>query len=168
MKRQPSPLEVTALRAARRRSWIFTGIGVAAALVMLLLSSEFVALHCIVLAAVTLAASLSCAWAATQVAPATARRAGMLGGMTAAMAYVLPFMALFIFRLVTLDEATAARMAGELSVAQATNLGQQNIVPGVEYFRGQYVSYVAGYLLFGLTFGMLLGTLGGILARPKQ
>jgi hypothetical protein len=132
---------------------------------MLVLSGEFLALHCVVLAAITLAAGLSCGWAAADVLPAAARRAGMVGGGTAAMAYVLPFIALFAYRFATMDAATAARLAGEMSAAQATNLSQQNIVPGVDYFRAQYVSYVAGYLLFGLAFGMLLGALGGMLAR---
>src|SRR4029450_818119 len=104
-------------------------------------------------------------WAGAVVLRAAARGAGMVGGVTAAMAYVLPFIALFAYRFATMDAATAARLAGEMSAAQATNLSQQNIVPGVDYFRAQYVSYVAGYLLFGLAFGMLLGALGGMLAR---
>ena len=163
-KRERAPTEIAAMSAARRRSWVFAGIGPVTAVLMLLLSSEFVTLHCVVLAAITLAAGLSCAWAAATFLPAAGRRAGMLGGMTAALAYILPFIAVFVYRLITLDTATAARMAGELSAAQATTLMQQNIIPGLDYFRGQYISYVAGYLLFGLLFGMLLGALGGVLA----
>ncbi|MCL5997680.1 MAG: hypothetical protein M1546_16725 [Chloroflexi bacterium] len=158
-------MEIAAMSAARRRSWAFAGIGAVAAVLMLLLSGEFVTLHCVILAAITLAAGLSCAWAASTYLPAAGRRAGMLGGMTAALAYVLPFIVVFVHRLITIDAATASRMAGELSAAQATSLIQQSIVPGVDYFRGQYISYVAGYLLFGLLFGMLLGALGGLLAR---
>ena len=154
-----------ALAAARGRATLFIGIGVVLALVMLLLSSEFVTLHCVMLAALTLAAALSCAWAALPILPASARRAGLVGGTTSAIAYVLPFVALFLYRIFTLDTATASRMAGEMSAAQTTSLVQQGIMPGVEYFRGQFLSYAVGYLLFGLAFGAVFGFLGGVLAR---
>jgi hypothetical protein len=153
-----------AMAAARRRATLFIGIGAVLALVMLFLSSEFVTLHCILLAALTLSAALSCAWAAIPILPQSARRAGLVGGTTAAVAYVLPFVALFVYRIFTMDLTTASRMAGEMSAAQTTSLMQQGIMPGVEYFRGQFLSYAVGYLLFGLAFGALLGTLGGILA----
>jgi small-conductance mechanosensitive channel len=152
------------MAAARHRATLFVGIGVALALVMLVLSSEFVTLHCVVLAALVLAAALSCAWVAIPLAAQSARRAGMLGGTVAALAYVLPFVGVFVYRIFTIDAATASRMAGELSASQATSLVQQGILPGVEYFRGQFLSYAVGYLLFGLAFGTLLGALGGILA----
>ena len=144
---------------------MFVGAGIVAAIAMLLLSSEFVALHCVILAALTLAAALSCAWAAIAIQPESARQAGLFGGMATALAYVLPFVVLFLYRFATMDAATAAGLAGEMSAAQATNLAQQQIIPGVEYFRGQYISYVFGYLLFGLLFGALLGAIGGLLAR---
>jgi hypothetical protein len=167
MRTQPSSAAIMARAAARRRAYVFIAAGVIAAVAMLVLSGEFVALHCIVLAALTLAAALSCAWAAIPIQPEFARRAGIIGGLSAALAYVLPFIAVFLYRFATMDDATAARLAGEMSSAQATNLVQQNIVPGVEYFRGQYLSYVFGYLLFGLAFGALFGGLGGLLARRQ-
>jgi hypothetical protein len=85
--------------------------------------------------------------------------------MLTAMAYVWPFALVALYRFLTLDEVTAARLAGEMSAAQATSLVQQNITPGLEYFRGQYVSYIFGYVLFGLLFGWALGALGGVFAR---
>lgn len=168
MKSQRSPTVATTLAAARRRSLPFVGIAIALALVMLLLSSEFVALQCVVLAALSLAAGLSCAWAASPILPAVARRAGIQGGVIAALAYVLPLIIFTFYHFVTLDAATAAWLAGEMSAAQATNLVQQGIIPNVDYFRGQYASYMAGYLFFGLAFGMLLGALGGILASKQS
>jgi small-conductance mechanosensitive channel len=165
MKKQRSPQEIAALAAARRRSLLFILAAVVIGLAMLMLSSEFVALHCVVLAALTLAAAVSCATVAIPILAPAAQRAGMHGGMATALAYAAPFMLFFAYRFITLDDATAARLAGDLSAAQATTLMQQGIMPGSDYFRAQYVSYVFGYLLFALVFGMLLGALGGILAR---
>jgi hypothetical protein len=165
MQRPTNPQETAALGLARRRAALFIGIGALVAIAMWFLTGEFVMLHCVVLAALTLAAAISSAWAAAAVLPETSRRAGMLGGMAAAMAYVLPFVALFAYRILTMDSATAAALAGDMSAAQATSLVQQGIMPGVEYYRGQYLAYAVGYLLFGLLFGMLLGALGGVLAQ---
>ena len=63
---------------------------------------------------------------------------------------------------------TASALAGKMSSAEATALGQQGIVPGVEYFRGSYLAYMVGYLLFGLIFGMLFGAVGGLLVKRLQ
>ena len=154
-----------ALSATRGRSMVFAGAAIVLAGVMIALSSEFLALHCVMLAAITLGAAISCAWAATAIDPPSAPRAGMQAGILTAMAYVLPFSFFALYRLLTLDDSTASRLAGEMNAAQATSLIQQNITPGLEYFRGQYVSYIFGYILFGLVLGWGLGTLGGILAR---
>src|SRR5690348_11834043 len=110
MSTAPSPDARAAQSAARRRAVLFAVAGVVCAVGMLVLSSEFVALHCVLLAALSLAAALSCAWAAIPIHAASARRAGMVGGLTAALAYVLPFMALFLYRFATMDDATAARL----------------------------------------------------------
>jgi uncharacterized membrane protein (DUF485 family) len=152
------------MSAVRRTATLYASVGVGLALVMLFLSSEFVTLHCVVLAALTLAAAYTCAWAALPIFPQSVRRAGLVGGTTAAVAYVLPFIVLFVYRIFTIDIAMASLMAGEMSAAQTTSLMQQGIFPGVAYFRGQYLSYAVGYLFFGLAFGALLGMLGGILA----
>ncbi|MCL4505100.1 MAG: hypothetical protein M1434_04120 [Chloroflexi bacterium] len=165
MKKRPSPAELQALAAARRRSLLFVIAAVALSLLAIVLSSEFLALHCVMLAAVTLAAALSSAWAAIPIDPSVAPRAGMQAGMGTAMAFVLPFAMLALYHFAALDAATASRMAGEMNASQATNLALQNITPGLEYFRGEYVSYIFGYMLFGLVFGFGLGWLGGILAR---
>jgi hypothetical protein len=165
MKKRRSPSEIQALAASRRRSLLFVGVGIIIAIIVNALSSEFLALQCVVLAAITLGGALSCAWAAVAIDPVAAPRAGMQAGMLTAMAYVLPFALVALYRFLTLDEVTAARLAGEMSAAQATSLVQQNITPGLEYFRGQYVSYIFGYVLFGLLFGWALGALGGVFAR---
>ena len=165
MKKRRSPSELQALAASRRRSLLFVGVGIVSAVVVSVLSSEFLAIQCVVLAAITLGGAISCAWAAVSIDPAAAPRAGMQAGMVIAMAYVLPFALIALGRFLTLDDATASRLAGEMSAAQATTLVQQHITPGLEYFRGQYVSYIFGYVLFGLLFGWLLGALGGVLAR---
>lgn len=165
MKRKVSPQEVQALAAARRRSLIFVLAGLVLALLAMALSGEFLALHCIILAALTLASALSAAWAAIPLYAEAATRAGMRAGMLSAMAFVIPFALLALYHFITLDDATAARLAGEMNAAQTTNLALQNIQPGLEYFRGEYVSYIFGYVLFGLIFGSGLGWVGGLLAR---
>ena len=165
MRQHRLPQETAALAAARGKTLLFVGLSILLAVVMQVLSVEFIAMHCIVLAAITLAAAVTCAWAVIPILPQAARRAGMQGGMTSALAYVLPFLVVTAYRFATLDSASAGRMAAEMSAAQATNLTQQGIPPGVEYFRGQFISYMAGYLLFGLLFGMALGALGGIIAQ---
>jgi len=165
-KHQPvNPQYAIALGQASKRALIYIGIGIAAAIVMLILTGEYVAFHCMVLAAVTLAAALSSAWSAASVLPEASPRAGMLGGMTAAMAYVLTFVAAYFVRFITLDEKMASLLAGEMSSAQATALVQQGMLPGLDYFRGQYLAYMVGYLLFGLIIGMLLGALGGYVVK---
>lgn len=122
MKRTPSPEESQALAAARRRSLIFVVAGLVLALLAIAYSSEFLALHCVILAALTLAAALSCAWAAIPIYPCAASRAGIRAGMLAAMAFVIPFALLALYRFITLDDATASRLAGEMNAAQTANL----------------------------------------------
>jgi hypothetical protein len=171
-RRRRTPQEIAALAAARNRSLLFALAGVLLAVLMLLMAGEFLALECVVLAALSLAAGISCAWAASAVEPQTYRPAGLLGGVTAALAYALPFVLVYAYRAITIDAETAGRLAGELSAAQATELVRQQIMPGLEYFRAQFISYALGYALFGLLFGGILGTLGGILAyrntKPKE
>jgi hypothetical protein len=159
------PLFAIVLGPTGKRALLYIGIGAVAAVVMLVLTGEYVAFHCMVLAAVTLAAALSSAWTTASILPQASPRAGMLGGMLAALAYVLVFIAVYFVRFVTLDNNTAAILAGKMSTAQATALGQQGIMPGVEYFRGEYLAYMVGYLLFGLIFGMLLGAVAGLLVK---
>ena len=45
---------------------------------------------------------------------------------------------------------------------------EQNIQVGVDYFRGEYISYASGYLLFGLIAGFVFGSLGAALARRQM
>ena len=110
------------MAAARRRSLIFVVAGLVLALLAIAYSSEFLALHCVILAALTLAAALSCAWAAIPIYPCAASRAGIRAGMLAAMAFVIPFALLALHRFITLDDATASRLAGEMNAAQTANL----------------------------------------------
>ncbi|HEY3288723.1 MAG TPA: hypothetical protein VGK87_01210 [Anaerolineae bacterium] len=167
-RKQRSPTETLALKAARRRSLIFLTAALALSVLMLALSSEFLALQCVVLAALTLGTGISCASAANDIDAKAAAPAAARAGVLAAMAYVMPLILVVFYRFVTLDAAGAARLAGQLSAAQATSLIQANITPGLEYFRGQYVSYIFGYFLFGLLFGWGFGAFGRILARRLQ
>ncbi len=165
MKKRSTVSELQALSVARRRSLLFVAVAVAVALIVLALTSEVIALQCIVLAALTLAGALASAWAAVSIDPKAASRAGMQAGILVAMAYVMPMALYAFYRFITLDGAMAARLAGEMSAAEATNLVQQHITPGLEYFRGQFVSYIFGYILFGLLFGWLLGAVAGVIAK---
>ena len=58
-------------------------------------------------------------------------------------------------------------MSDALLATQIALAREQNIVLGAEYFRGQDISYLFGYLLFALVFGWVFGMLGAALARNQ-
>jgi hypothetical protein len=134
-------------------------------LVMLALSGSFLALHCVLAAAVALSGGIAAASAAAPIDPASHRSAGATGGVYATLAYVLPFMASNLLTYITLDAAAVARRIAELTPLQVEQIRQFSIDLGIDYFRGQDISYVFGYLLFALLFGWLIGSLGGVLAK---
>lgn len=169
MKRKSvSQDEALALRAALRRGALSGVLSFVVAVIGLLLSRDFLLMHMVLLAAVSFSGGLSCARAALPVHPPSYRRAGNIGGMIAALAFVLPYLVVFSYLAAVMDSALAAEMAAGLSAAETTALIEQNIQVGVDYFRGQYISYASGYLLFGLIAGFVFGSLGAALARRQM
>lgn len=169
MKRKSvSQDEVLALRAALRRGAFIGALSFVVALIGLLLSRDFLLMHMVLLAAVSLSGGIACARAALPAHPPSYRRAGNIGGMIAALVFVAPFIVVFSYLAAVMDATLAAELAAGLSAAETTALIEQNIQVGVDYFRGQYISYASGYLLFGLIAGFVFGSLGAALARRQM
>jgi hypothetical protein len=167
MKRTKSEKEIAASAAARRRGLFTAAIAVLVGGLMLALSSEFLTLHCVVAAAVALSGGIAAARAGLPFHPDCARRAGATGGIYAALGYALPFMAHNFIRYLSVNDQTAAERAALLTPDQIALMEQFNVVVGAEFFRGQDISYLFGYLLFALLFGWLFGMLGGALAKRQ-
>jgi len=169
MKRKSvSQDEALALRAALGRGAFIGVLSFVVAVIGLLLSRDFLLMHMVLLAAVSLSGGLACARAALPVHAPSHRRAGNIGGMIAALVFVLPYLVVFSYLAAVMDSALAAEMAAGMSAAETTALIEQNIQVGVDYFRGQYISFASGYLLFGLTSGFVFGSLGAALARRQM
>lgn len=134
---------------------------------MLLLSSYFLQLHCVMAFAVALAGGIAAARAAMPHEPNWFRGAGSLGGLYATVGYALPFVAFNLYNWLTITPAIAAQRMAQLSPDQIALAQQNNLQLGVEYFKGQDVAYVFGYLLFGMLIGSLAGIVGGILAKRQ-
>ncbi len=169
MKRKSvSQDEALALRVTLRRGAFVGVLSFIVALIGLLLSRDFLLMHMVLLAAVSLSGGIACARAALPVHAPSYRRAGNIGGMIAALVFVAPFIVVFSYLAAVMDSALAAELAAGLSAAETTALIEQNIQVGVDYFRGQYISYASGYLLFGLMSGFVCGSLGAALARRQM
>ncbi len=169
MKRKSvSQDEALALRAALGRGAFIGVLSFVVAVIGLLLSRDFLLMHMVLLAAVSLSGGLACARAALPVHAPSYRRAGNIGGMIAALVFVLPYLVVFSYLAAVMDSTLAAEMAAGMSAAETTALIEQNIQVGVDYFRGQYISFASGYLLFGLTSGFVFGSLGAALARRQM
>jgi hypothetical protein len=167
-KRAPAPEEVLALRMALRRAAFAAAVGLAVALIAMALSREFLLMHMALLAAVAVSGGMSCARVVAAAHPPSRRRAGNIGGMAAALAFVVPFIVAFSALAAGMDAEQAGRLAAGLSAAEASELIRQNIEPGVDYFRGQYISYASGYLLFGLMAGFAGGSVGAALVGRRR
>lgn len=167
MKKTRTPSQVKATTAARKRALFVAAIAVVVGVVMLLLSSTFLAMHCVIAAAIALAGGIAAARAAIPFEPQSFRNAGALGGIYAALGYAVPFMVYNFVRYLNVNDQTAAARAAELTPDQIAMMEQFNIVVGAEFFRGQDVSYIFGYLLFALLFGWVLGMVGGALAKRQ-
>jgi hypothetical protein len=167
MKKVRTPQEVQAGAAARSRALFVAVVAFVAGVVVLAISGPFLALHCVLAIAVALSGGIAAARAAIPIDPASFRRAGAIGGIYVTFAYALPFMAYYLYSFLTVNEASVARRMAELSPVQLGQIREFNIELGAEYFRGQDISYVFGYLLFALVLGWLVGSLGGILARRQ-
>jgi len=168
MRRTKSEREIAASAAARKRGLFVAAIAVLIGGLMLALSGDFLALHCVVAAAVALAGGIAAARAGLPFHPECARSAGMTGGIYAALGYALPFMAHNFVRYLSVNDQTAAERAALLTPDQIALMEQFNVVAGAEFFRGQDISYLFGYLLFALIFGWLFGLIGGLLAKQQK
>ncbi len=169
MKRKSvSQDEALALRVTLQRGAFVGVLSFIVGLIGLLLSRDFLLMHMVLLVAVSLSGGIACARTALPVHPPSYRRAGNIGGMIAALVFVAPFIVVFSYLAAVMDSALAAQLAAGLSAAETTALIEQNIQVGVDYFRGQYISYASGYLLFGLMSGFLCGSLGAALARRQM
>jgi hypothetical protein len=167
MKKQRNPSEIQAMAAARGRAWFVAAITFVVGIVMLFLSADFLALHCVMGVAVALSGGIAAARAAIPIYPAAYRAAGSTGGIVASLAYALPFVLYNLYRFLTLGDQEVARRLAALSSNQLAQITQQNIQAGIEFFRGQDVAYIFGYLSFALLFGWIVGSLGGALARRQ-
>lgn len=168
MKKVRTPSQVKAAATARKRALFVATIGAVVGVIMLLLSSTFLALHCVVAAAVALSGGIAAARAAIPIEPQSFRSAGVTGGIYAALGYALPFMLYNFARYLSVNDQAVAERAAELTPDQIAMMEQFNVALGAEFFRGQDVSYIFGYLLFALLFGWILGILGGALAKRQM
>ncbi|MFC1464405.1 MAG: hypothetical protein ACFLMY_06105 [Candidatus Brachytrichaceae bacterium NZ_4S206] len=167
MKKVRTPSQIEAAAAARKRALFVAAIAATTGVIMLLLSSTFLALHCVVAAAVAVSGGIAAARAAIPFEPQSFRSAGATGGIYAALGYALPFMIYNFVRYLSVNDQTVAERAAELTPEQIAMMEQFNVVVGAEFFRGQDVSYIFGYLLFALLFGWILGIVGGALAKRQ-
>ncbi len=166
MKKTRTPSELAASSAARKRGLFVASIGLLVGLLMLALSSSFLAMHCVMAAAVALAGGIASARAAIPHHRQSSRAAGVTGGLYAALAYALPFMAYNFVRWLNVTEESAALRMAEMTPEQLAMVREQNIVLGAEFFRGQDIAFLFGYLLFALFFGWVFGIVGaGIASR---
>lgn len=168
MKKVRTPSQIAATAAARKRGLFVAVLAALIGLVMLALSSTFLSLHCLVAAAVTLAGGIAAARAAIPHERESFRAAGATGGILAGLGYALPFMVYNFVRYLNVNDQSVAERAAELTSDQIALMEQFNVVLGAEFFRGQDISYVFGYLLFTLLFGWLIGMIGGALARRQM
>ncbi|MCS6846205.1 MAG: hypothetical protein RMN52_00650 [Anaerolineae bacterium] len=167
MKKVRTPSQIAANTAARKRALFVAAIAAVVGVIMLLLSSTFLVLHCVVAAAVALSGGIAAARAAIPIERQAFRSAGATGGIYAALGYALPFMIYNFIRYLNVNDQTVAERAAELTPDQIAMMEQFNVVLGAEFFRGQDVSYIFGYLLFALLFGWILGIVGGVLAKRQ-
>lgn len=168
MKKVRTSAQVQAALAARKRALFVAVISFVVGILMLLLSNTFLALHCAVAAAIAWSGGSAAARAAIPIDRDSFRAAGVTGGIYAALAYALPFMAYNFYRYLNVSEASVATRAAELTPEQFTMMEQFKVVLGAEFFRGQDISYVFGYLLFALLFGWIIGMIGGALAKQQM
>lgn len=135
---------------------------------MLLLTNNFVQLHCLMLVAVSLSGGIAAGRAAHPIDPDSTRSAGVTGGLYAALAFVLPFMVYNLYLLFSINDQTVAARAAQLTQGELANIQQFNVAVDAEYFRRQDTAIIFGYFLFALIFGWLVGMIGGILARRQM
>jgi hypothetical protein len=167
VKKIRTPQQIEAASAARKRALFVAVITFIAGALMLLLTNNFAALHCVMLMAVALSGGIAAGRAAHPIDPNSARNAGMTGGLYAAIAFALPFIFYNLVLLFNINDQTAAARAAQLTPAEIANIQQFNVLIDAEYFRRQDTAIVFGYLFFALLFGAIVGSIGGIIAQRQ-
>ena len=165
MKRTRTPNEEAVGAATRKTGLRFLLIGLAVGLVMLLITPDYFALHLTMLAALGVAAGLTTARAVLGIDTREARSAGGSGGAYAGFGYALPFIAYYLYRFITFNDAEFARRLAQLSAKETQAIQQAGFAIGFEYFRQQDVSFIFFFLIIGTLVGWLLGMVGGLLSK---
>ncbi|NJM40666.1 MAG: hypothetical protein HC853_07805 [Anaerolineae bacterium] len=142
-------------------------IGLAAGSVMLLLSPDFLALHLVMVAAVGISAGLATGRAVLGIDRDAAHSAGGAGGTFAGLGYALPFIAYYLYRFITFNDAEFARRANQLTEQETAAIQQAGFVIGPDYFRQQDVSFIFFFLILGGLIGWLFGMVGGLFAKSR-
>ena len=168
MKKIRTPAQIEAAGAGRKRALFVAVLALITGSVMLLFTNNFVQLHCVMLIAVALAGGIAAGRAAYPIDPASARPAGVNGGLYSAIAFVLPFMIYNLFLLFNINDQTVAARAAQLTPAEIANIQQFNVAVDAEYFRRQDTAIIFGYFLFALLFGSIIGMIGGAIARRQM
>lgn len=167
VKKIRTPAQIEAAGAARKRALFVAVIALAAGALMLLLTNNFVSLHCVMLIALALSGGIAAGRAATPIDPDSARSAGVTGGLYAALAFALPFILYNLVLLFSINDQSVAARAAQLTPAEIANIQQFNVAVDAEYFRRQDTAIVFGYFFFALLFGAVAGMIGGAIARRQ-
>ncbi len=165
VKKIRTAAQIEAAGAGRKRALFVAAIAFIAGALMLLLTNNFVALHCVMLMAVALSGGIAAGRAAHPIDADSARSAGVNGGLYAAVAFALPFILYNLVLLFGINDATAR--AAQLTAGEIANIQQFNVAVDAEYFRRQDTAIVFGYFFFALLFGAIVGMIGGIIARRQ-
>jgi acid phosphatase family membrane protein YuiD len=168
VKKIRTPQQIEAAGAGRKRALFVAAIALAAGLIMLLLTNNFVQLHCMMLIAVALSGGIAAGRAAYLSDPPSARSAGVTGGIYAALAFALPFIIYNFYLLFSINDATVAARTAQLTPAELANIQQFNVLVDAEYFRRQDTAIIFGYFFFALLFGWIVGMIGGAIAKRQM
>ena len=168
--KKAAPLgQVEAFRAARNAVLGPAAIGAAAATIQALLEPGFVALHCALLVLVGALAGRVAARAAAQIRPQAAVIAGGTGGWMGGLAYGMPFAVAAAIRWLRFDANELARRIASMTQQEIANARAAGFDPtAMAFHTNQEVSYIFGYLIFGLGMGWLFGIVGAALARRSH
>lgn len=167
MKKTHTPSEIAATAAAGKRGRLMGALAFLIGALMVWVTPQFVALHCVLMAGAALAGGRAAGQVAAMHHAKAARSGGGIGGMLTGLGFGLPFALWHIYQWTALDDAAVARRLAALSQSELAEMQRFNIQPGLEYFIGQDVSFIFGYLLAGLIVGWLVGSVGGLLGTRK-
>lgn len=167
MKKVRTPDQIRAAKAARSRALFVAAIALGVGIIVLVLSNYFLQMHCVMALAVTLSGGIAAARAAMPIERDSALAAGRTGGLYAGVAYALPFAAFNFVQYLNVNVQNLNQRIAQLSTEQIAQIEQNNIQLGIEFFKGQDIAYLFGYLLFALLFGAVFGAIGGAIARRQ-